>query len=224
MTSDNDPDSLEEEQPKRDSLKDFQSLFNKDPAPQKSEKPKGEGLGDYRNLFEKDSVSQAGDKPKRESPRNYQRQAENDPFALRAEKPSPGNLSDFQSLFKTDYARTSPTYAPDKERGGCLTAYLVFLMIGAVVSGLRFLTLSSDETNNISSDFLIILIAVVLAHIACIVGLWNWKRWGYYGLLLSYGIGFVVGLLANELSSVVGGLVGGLILLTLMQDRMGYLD
>jgi hypothetical protein len=223
MASENDPDSLEEEQPKRESLKDFQSLFNKDPAPQKSEKPKGEGLSDYRKLFEKDAVSRTS-KPKRESPRNYQRQPRNDPFAPRAEKSEPGTLSDFQTLFKTDYSRTRPTYAADKERGGCLTAYLVFLMIGAVISGLRILILSSDETNNVSSDFLVILIAVVLAHIACIIGLWNWKRWGYYGLLLSYGIGFVVGLLANELPGVVGGLVGGLILFTLMQDRMGYLD
>ena len=112
--------------------------------------------------------------------------------------------------------RIEPTPVPAQQRGGCLTAYLIYLIFGNLIALAYFM---SEASNILSSSeiylnaneirlFLLILIPVQLAIIAFAIALWKWKRWGYYGLRFGYGISLIFNLLGGNLIGVVGSVIG----------------
>src|SRR5688572_953665 len=100
--------------------------------------------------------------------------------AYTGEKPKRG----FQSY---DYNRMG------RERSSCLTAFLVFHIFVNVV--LMFMICSAAAQidsrftyTDTSGLWLIVIISLAIgcASIAFGLGLWNWKRWGYYGMVAGY--------------------------------------
>lgn len=120
-------------------------------------------------------------------------------------------------------------YPAERERGGCLSVFLVFI-IGA---NLFYMAVICNEYSQLSRfsgasssvmPLFMLLFAVEAVVIACAVAVWNWKSWGYYGLLIGYAISFVLGLLSGAMTSVVGAIVGGGILFFLVNDKIDEFD
>ena len=109
-----------------------------------------------------------------------------------------------------------------KSRSGCLTAYLILLIIGQVlgiVGALSIVLLNKDHVpqemlslinNNPMTNYISILISVI-GLIAAIL-IFMWKKWGVYLYVASIVINVVVTFLTNpSTSSVIYSLVGAVI-------------
>lgn len=118
------------------------------------------------------------------------------------EKPEwePFSGFDFTEKPKRDFVG-----AGERKRGGCLTAYLVLAMIGGACSLPGYLFLLADGGSSIeayndvsfSSTWLILSFVLSTVALASAVGLWQWKRWGYTGLL------------ATQVANIAFSLTGG---------------
>lgn len=131
--------------------------------------------------------------------------------------------SDGYGKYKNDYQYSPP------ERGGCLTAFLGFIMVANVLGIFVIFSAVGDVSSYGSNSGLVSLIlygsvAISIAAVVCAYGLWNWKGWGYNGLMIIYIISIVLNAITANFSSI-GGSIGGLaILYYLMKDKSYYLD
>ncbi len=124
---------------------------------------------------------------------------------------------------------TEPTVLQEKERHGCLTAYLVFAIIANSATALLYLfgaAAIKRSTPNIPDWAFPVLIVLVLFNLACAIALLRWKKWGFWGLIVSavvtLGINLTIGL---GLSSAIVGLLGVVILYGVLQigkDNRGW--
>ncbi|HEX4203045.1 MAG TPA: hypothetical protein VHZ51_02380 [Ktedonobacteraceae bacterium] len=133
----------------------------------------------------------------------------------------------------TGYRQSSSSavddYKPD--RGGCLTTWLVVAgIVNVLLLILTFIGLGVVKT--ISALDIVGIIFNVLVIVA-IVGMWRWKKWGYY-LLLGMFIGSIVlriftllgssGSFGYLLGTIVGGGIVLLIMYLLVRDKLEYFD
>src|SRR5947209_2306112 len=105
---------------------------------------------------------------------------------------SHGNLSESQTpslSSESGPGGSSEVNLEMRHRGGCLTVWLVVMSLfyGLLVVGIAigiYLSYSSDFAPPPTTDVLNILtlIFVVLGS-AGVVGMWLWKKWGYYLLM-----------------------------------------
>jgi len=137
------------------------------------------------------------------------------------------HYNDYDEKPKNDFEKPKlapwdPTYAP-RERGGCLTVFLVFIM-GANVLALVYLCSLTTQVSRYSSASAMPILALAFgfqsAVLACAAGMWNWKRWGYYGLAAVYVIEAGIMLLAGNLSMVVGAVIALGILFGLVNSKI----
>jgi len=113
-----------------------------------------------------------------------------------------------------------------RDRGGCLTAWLLLLGTGSLIGLLIGLIAFSQSV--ILGGILLIGGAVSFAGVS---GTWRLKKWGYNLLMTLYVINIVIGVLGlcvssslslgsvSSLGSIVGALVAMLILFLLVHDR-----
>ena len=107
-----------------------------------------------------------------------------------------------------------------RKRHGCLTVYLGFMIfINAGMSLLYFLAGGAlGEAGDLPGWALPVLGLFGLVNVACAVGLFLWKRWGFYGFCASAGIVFVINLaIGLGVGSSVMGLVGIAVLYGVLQ-------
>ena len=89
-----------------------------------------------------------------------------------------------------------------KQRHGCLTAYLVFMMIANSATALIYLLGSETIRRNVPKMpewAFPALIFVGIFNLVCAIALFRWKKWGFWGIVtsavatfflnLSFGIG-----------------------------------
>ncbi|BAZ15426.1 hypothetical protein NIES4071_72980 [Calothrix sp. NIES-4071] len=92
-----------------------------------------------------------------------------------------------------------------RQRHGCLTAWLIFAIISNSLGALANLYISANFNNfssvfaqqnisNISSGSLIGLAVLSIFNIVCAVALLRWKKWGFYGLLATSVVAFILNL------------------------------
>jgi hypothetical protein len=99
-----------------------------------------------------------------------------------------------------------------RERSGCLTAWLILMLIAN--SGLAFYYLTSGNDlarffTNASPTVFIILAVLGAVNVASAIALWRWKKWGFYlfigTAILSIIINLSLGIpLFNSLLGLVG--------------------
>jgi hypothetical protein len=100
-------------------------------------------------------------------------------------------------------------YTVRQERGGCLTAWLVFLTIANVLA----IILGFALTGTLGPLSLLSVVSGTLALIG-VVGTWQMKKWGYHTLIAFYLLGVIVGLLSlaeQSGSASAGPIIGSLI-------------
>ncbi len=122
-----------------------------------------------------------------------------------------------------------PTVLQEKERHGCLTAYLVLAIIANAATALLYLfgaEAIKRSTPNIPDWAFPVLIVLVLFNLACAIALLRWKKWGFWGLVASavitLGVNLTIGL---GLSSAVVGLLGVILLYGVLhvgKDNKGW--
>lgn len=120
----------------------------------------------------------------------------------------------------------------EKRRHGCLTAYLIVLMVGAILGSVSYLVMSEQALSLNDPELpgsirrpVMVLLNLLMA--LCAFAIWRWKRWGFWGFV---AVGLVGGVLKACLSpDHRGGLVfavaGSLLLygvLRIGKERQGW--
>lgn len=106
----------------------------------------------------------------------------------------------------------SSTHEDSKQapnRHGCLTAYLVFMIIANSATALSYLvgTQAIQKSMPNMPDWAFpALMAFGLFNVACAIGLLRWKKWGFWGFVLSSGCVLIVNLMSglNPVQAALG--------------------
>lgn len=124
---------------------------------------------------------------------------------------------------------TETTVLQEKERHGCLTAYLVLAIIANSATALIYLfgaAAIKRGAPNMPDWAFPVLIVLVLFNLACAIALLRWKKWGFWGLVgsavVTLGVNLAIGL---GLSSAIVGVLGVILLygvLHLGKDNKGW--
>jgi hypothetical protein len=108
-----------------------------------------------------------------------------------------------------------------KQRHGCLTAWLVLVIIANALVALLYVAGGGVVAASLPSSrgWLVPVLAVLaLANVAFAIALFLWKRWGFYGFVASSLVGLVVNIAAGiNPAQAVFGLVGVAILYGVLQ-------
>ncbi|MCB9450989.1 MAG: hypothetical protein H6672_06090 [Anaerolineaceae bacterium] len=99
-----------------------------------------------------------------------------------------------------------------RDRGNVLSGWLIFIGFANAVS---------VYSNVMAGNFLPVAWGVF--GLACVIGLWRWYRWAYYGLYLGFLFNIMLGLDANSLDSVMYGIIFIALTFALMQNKRAYL-
>jgi hypothetical protein len=102
-----------------------------------------------------------------------------------------------------------------QNRSGCLTAFIIVLIVlnalGALSSffaGPLLSTLTPEYS--ISNSYSMISGVLSLLNIVFLIGVWRYKRWGFYGIIAVSIINIILGIFLT--SSIITSLISGLIL------------
>ena len=148
------------------------------------------------------------------------------------EKPKRKN-DEYASAFEKSY----PTYNNydnkyEKERGGCLSAFLVvqFIYTGVIIlaacalmgggSGSSRYYGSRADTDMVS----FVLFGMAVVRMGLVAGVWNWNRLSYYLLLGLYGFGIVGSFCVGNFLTAFLSIIEVGIFYALVQDKIGDFD
>lgn len=109
------------------------------------------------------------------------------------------------------------TIIPQRKRHGCLTAYLILMLIANSATAL-FTTFA--VINNIDMVHWALPIVAVCGffNLACAIALLRWKKWGFWGFCISAMIIFIANLIIGvDAASALLGLVGIAVLFGVLQ-------
>lgn len=111
--------------------------------------------------------------------------------------------------------------ADAKSRHGCLTAWLVVMIVANSGTALLYI-LGSDAIRrtlpNAPGWAFPVLIVCSLFNLVCSIALFQWRRWGFWGFCGSSLVGLVVNLsIGIPIGSALVGLVGALLLYGVLQ-------
>ena len=114
--------------------------------------------------------------------------------------------------------------ADAKSRHGCLTAWLVLMIVtnsGIALVYLLVCLLGTEairQSLNVPGWAFPVLIVCSLFNLVCAVALFRWKKWGFWGFCGSSAVALVVNLSVGiPIGSVLQGLVGVILLYGLLQ-------
>jgi hypothetical protein len=149
------------------------------------------------------------------------------------EKPKRKNISD--EYGQREFQRSYPTYnnnSYEKERGGCLSAFLVvqFIYTGLIILAACMLMGGGSGSSRYygtraDSDLIgMVLLVMAVARMGLLAGIWNWNKLSYYLLLGLYGFAIVGSFCAGNLLTAFLGFVEAGIFYGLMQDKVGDFD
>jgi hypothetical protein len=122
----------------------------------------------------------------------------------------------------------TPVSAP--ERGGCLTIFLVLVIIGEALGIIGMLLGGAAmqqqyATLGISMPSWYTPVSIVAGILALVgaVGMWMWKRWGIYAMAASFVL-TLIGLIGigSLVPGIVGTAIAGAILWFVTKDKMQY--
>jgi hypothetical protein len=106
--------------------------------------------------------------------------------------------------------------ADAKSRHGCLTAWLVLIIVASSASALFYLLggeLIRRTLPNAPEWAFGVLIVFSFFNLVCAVALFKWKKWGFWGFCVSSVVALVVNLsIGLSIAKGAGGLIGVLLL------------
>lgn len=116
-----------------------------------------------------------------------------------------------------------------KQRHGCLTAWLLMIIIGNAFISLLLLVvdpkLIQQQDNTMSKEKMVLLAILGLINITFAIGLWHWKKWAFYGFALSGFLMFITNLnMGLDIVSSALGLVGVFLLFSILQMKQAEIS
>jgi hypothetical protein len=118
------------------------------------------------------------------------------------------------TAFKQDCKRRtdmSTVGSTERKRGGCLTAFLILMLIANPLTGLYYLLAGSTVRESLPTlpEWAIPTLGVLaLANFAFAIGIWQWKKWGVYGFAGTSLVALVVNAISIGIPAALFGLVG----------------
>ena len=121
-----------------------------------------------------------------------------------------------------------PPASPEtRSRGGCLTAFLIVMMIVNPLVAIMYLATGSAIQRSLDAPSW----AIPVLGIFCIVNfvaaiaLWRWKKWGFYAFVVSSLVALVINIMIGlPLYQVVFGPIGVVILYALLHKIWDQLE
>ncbi len=116
------------------------------------------------------------------------------------------------------------------ERGGCLIMYLGWrIMTTCAVMTFLFIPGASDYSIFNNYGMMLMSLSFFMLNVICLVALWNWKRWGYYGLFVLMILDVILFVPFGNMQQgdwgFVGGIVSGFLLYYYVtRDYVEYLE
>lgn len=115
------------------------------------------------------------------------------------------------------------TVMKSRERGGCLTAWLVVVLITNALIAFYYLTSTSAMQQvypTISSGVFLLLAVIGAVNVASAIGLWTWHKWGFYLFVATSIITLVINIgIGLPILSSLAGLIGVGILWYLLHKK-----
>lgn len=106
--------------------------------------------------------------------------------------------------------------AEGKTRHGCLTAFLILIIIANSATALMYLfrgVAIRQSIPNMPGFAIPLLIVMALFNLLCAIALFRWKKWGFWGFCGSSIVALTLNLyLGLGIGPSLGGLVGLLLL------------
>lgn len=111
-----------------------------------------------------------------------------------------------------------------KQRHGCVTAWLILMIIANSVSAITYLfiedTVSQNLPNPIPKSMIIALFIIGIANLTFTIMLFQWKKWAFWAFaitsLITLGINLSIGL---GVGTSLFGLAGAAILYGILQIK-----
>jgi len=111
--------------------------------------------------------------------------------------------------------------ADAKSRHGCLTAWLVVMIVANSLAALIYLLVSEAirrELPDVPEWAFPVLIVLSLFNLVCAIELFRWKRWGFWGFCVSSAVALVVNLWVGfGIVTALSGLLGMVLLYGVLQ-------
>ena len=103
-----------------------------------------------------------------------------------------------------------------KQRHGCLTAYLILMIIANSLTSLVYLVGGQSlrqQFPQMPTWAIPVLAALGLVNLTCAIALWRWKKWGFFGFIGSSLAAFVINLMVGiSIYHALIGVIGFVIL------------
>ena len=116
----------------------------------------------------------------------------------------------------------------EKKRGGCLTAWLILMLIGNSLAVLLYLVLFAigQSLLGISPGWSTPIVAICsILNIIFAIAILKWRRWGVYGFGGTTIVAFVINLaIGFPIWITLMGLVGIIVLVILLRPVWKYLQ
>jgi hypothetical protein len=122
---------------------------------------------------------------------------------------------------------TEPTQSVQPKRGGCLTAFLIFMLItNPLVAIFYFISGSSVRQSlpNMPAWTIPMLGIIGIANFVFAIAIWKWKKWGMYGFATSAGITFFINAIGINILTAIWGLVGVALLAFLLRQVWSQME
>jgi len=110
-----------------------------------------------------------------------------------------------------------------RKRSGCLTAFLALAIVGNPLLALFTWAMASDAPASMQSA----LVFGGLLNMACLgfaIAIWQWKRWGVYGYVISLGLFILLNFATGDIALGLRGLIPIAILIALVNPIWGQMD
>jgi hypothetical protein len=110
-----------------------------------------------------------------------------------------------------------------KKRHGCLTTWLILIILGAVAS--TIIVLVGAAAVGLSTWVIIVEIVVCVIEIVCAIALFGWKKWGFYGFCVAAVIMIILNIIAKSWFSVASPIISIALLYAVLQigkDNKGW--
>jgi len=120
-----------------------------------------------------------------------------------------------------------------KNRHGCLTAWLILMIVANSLSLLMYLVMAAGEGEAMREAFpdmpvwaIPALIVLSAFNVACAIALFRWKKWGFWGFCATSAIGLPINLyLGVGVPQSIAGLLGVVLLFAVLhigKDNKGW--
>jgi hypothetical protein len=113
------------------------------------------------------------------------------------------------------------------ERGGCLTAFLIFMLILNPLTALYYLFSGStlrQALPTLPAWAIPTLAILAIANFVFALAIWKWKKWGLYGFAATSLIVFVINLISIGFFPALSGLIGLGLLVFLLRNVWGQME